>query len=122
MLSPGTPAFGEHVCTEYPGPVERQTSRSAGGPPHAHSEGCLGQGPQRNAALQGAREGTNEDVTVGVVRAYDEAEDVEPRILLNISSLNGEVDTDAGPSAAEARAIAANLIEAADELDRWTAR
>ena len=76
----------------------------------------------RNAALQGAREGTNEDVTVGVVRAYDEAEDVEPRILLNISSLSGEVDTDAGPSAAEARAIAANLIEAADELDRWTAR
>ena len=47
-------------------------------------------------------------------------EDTKPNIFLHITSLSGEVDTDAGPSAAEAREIAAKLIEAADELDRWT--
>ena len=62
----------------------------------------------------------SEDVTVGVVLAYNETDDAGPRILLHISSLCGVVDTDAGPSAAEARAIAAKLIEAADEVDRWT--
>jgi hypothetical protein len=62
-----------------------------------------------------------EDLTVGVVLAYDEAEDSGPRILLHISSLSGEVDTDAGPSPDEACAIAAKLIEAADEVDGWAA-
>ena len=42
-----------------------------------------------------------------------------PKIFLHISSLSGEVDQDAGPSAAEAREIAAKLIQSADEVDRW---
>jgi hypothetical protein len=58
---------------------------------------------------------------VGVVLAYDEDEHPGPRILLHVSSLSGEVDTDAGPSPAETREIAAKLIPAADHLDNWTA-
>jgi hypothetical protein len=63
-----------------------------------------------------------EDVTVGVVSVYDEAKDTVPKILLHIQAPEGETDQDAGPTADEARWIAAKLIEAADAADRWLAQ
>jgi hypothetical protein len=56
------------------------------------------------------------------VLTYEPVEDAAPMILLHLSSLSGEVDTDASPTPAEARAIAAKLIEAADEIEGSGAR
>lgn len=61
-----------------------------------------------------------EDLTVGVVLVYDEAEVTKPTILLHIQAPEGETDQDAGPTAEEARWLAAKLIEAADTVDQWT--
>jgi hypothetical protein len=48
--------------------------------------------------------------------------DTKPKILLHIQAPEGETDQDAGPTPKEARWLAAKLIEAADEVDRWATR
>jgi hypothetical protein len=56
------------------------------------------------------------------VLVYDEAKDTKPTILLHFQAPEGETDQDAGPTAEEARWLAAKLIEAADAVDGWATR
>lgn len=74
----------------------------------------------RDTFVTGRSHDVVDALAVGVVVTYDELEDSRPRILLHIGSEIGDVDTDASPTATEARRIAINLLQAADALDQWT--
>lgn len=64
-------------------------------------------------------------LAVTVMTTYIEGEDPRPRILLlhfGSDSDSADVDVDVSPTAAEARRIAINLLEAADHLDQGVNR